>query len=235
MLIKCPKCHAEYKIENTTVSENGLKMRCHACGEVFKAYRKDLKEEKKPEKNEENVDLSKMFERVSKATNNLFSDSAGIGAPAKVRVIHSTSYKNTINYFLVFFVLFLMLGMLYLMRYDVVRLIPNAEKIYDKFGVESIYDGTGLQVSNVKIDETVINNMAKIKVSGIIANPTPYEMKVLPLKVVVFDEFGNTLLDTTHYLPQTRTRPNYKLPFTVIINNPMPEKKNIQITFADDL
>lgn len=234
MLIKCPKCEAEYKIEDDKVPEGGLKMRCHACGEVFRAYPRDLIEEKKPEKTE-NVDLSKMFERVSRATNNLFSDSVGIGVPTKVRVIHSTSYKNTINYFLVFLVLALMAGMLYLMRYDIVRLIPNAEKFYNKLHIESIYEGTGLQISNVKIDEIVEDNFSKIKVSGIINNPTSYEMTVLPLKVVVFDQFGNTILDTTHYLPQKRTRPNYKLPFTVVIKNPMPDKKNIQITFADDL
>ena len=235
MLIKCPKCKAEYKIEDDKVPEGGLKMRCHACGEVFRAYPKDLKEEKKPEEDTASVDLSKMFERVSKATNNLFSDASNTMAPTKVRVIHSTSYKNTINYFLMFLVLALMAGMLYLMRYDVVRLVPNAEKIYDKLHIESIYEGTGLQISNVKIDEIVEGNFSKIKVTGIIDNPTRYEMTVLPLKVVVFDEFGNTVLDTTHYLPQKRTRPNYKLPFTVVIKNPMPDKKNIQITFADDL
>lgn len=234
MLIKCPKCGAEYKLEEDVVSDSGLKMRCHACGEVFKAYKRDLRPEKKPEE-EQNVDMLKMFERVSKATTNLFSEASGIAAPTKVRVIHSTRYKNTVNYFLVFFVLALMAGMLYLMRYDVVRLVPNAEKIYNKLGIESIYDGTGLQIINIKIDETVVGNMSKIKVSGVIANPTRYEMKVLPLKVVVYDAYGNTLLDTTHYLPQERTRPDYKLPFTVVIGNPTPEKKNIQITFADNL
>ena len=95
MLIKCPKCKAEYKIEDDKVPEGGLKMHCHACGEVFRAYREDLKEEKKPE--DDSVDLSKMFERVSKATNNLFSDAGNTGVPTKVRVIHSTSYKNTIS------------------------------------------------------------------------------------------------------------------------------------------
>lgn len=234
MLIKCPKCAAEYKIEEAVVPDGGLKMRCHACGEVFKAYKKDLIAEQKPEEPEK-VDLLKMFERVSKATNNLFSEASGISTPTKVRVIHSTHYKNTINYFLVVFVLALMAGILYLMRYDVVRLVPNAEKIYNKLGIESIYDGTGLQITNIKIDETVVGSMSKIKVSGVIANPSQYEMKVLPLKVVVYDAYGNTLLDTTHYLPQERTRPAYKLPFTVIINNPTPEKKNIQITFADNL
>ena len=60
-------------------------------------------------------------------------------------------------------------------------------------------------------------------------------MMVLPVKVVVFDENGTKLLDTTHHLPQKRTRPDYKLPFEVIITNPTPNKKNIQITFADNL
>ena len=121
------------------------------------------------------------------------------------------------------------------MRYDVVRLVPNAEKFYNKMHIESIYNGTALQITNVKIEEVIVGNLSKIQISGIINNPSLYEMFVLPLKVVVYDAFGNTLLDTTHYLPQERTRPNYKLPFMVMINNPTPEKKNIQITFADNL
>ncbi|MBO4294550.1 MAG: zinc-ribbon domain-containing protein [Alphaproteobacteria bacterium] len=233
MLIKCPKCQATYKIENIKIPENGIKMRCHACSEVFKTYPNDILQEEPLEKSLQDADLTKMFERVSKATSNLFSDQLPVSA--KVRVVHSTLYKYTINYFLILLVLALMGAVLCLMRYDVVRFVPQAEKLYDKLHMQSIYDGVNLQLLNIKTQEVIINNVSKIKLTGIINNPTPYEMFVLPLKVVVFDQFGNTLLDTTHYLPQQRTRPNYKLPFTIIINNPTPYKKNIQITFADNL
>ena len=156
-------------------------------------------------------------------------------AQSKVRVIHSTLYKYSINYILILLILALMAGILCLLRYDVVRFVPNAEQIYDKLHLNSIYDGLNLQFTNIKTEEIVSHNLSKIKISGIINNPTPYEVFVLPVKVIVFDQFGNKLLDTTHYLPQKRTRPNYKLPFTFLINNPTPEKKNIQITFADNL
>lgn len=235
MLIKCPKCQATYKIDNIDVPQNGVKMHCHACGEIFKAYPEDVIQENIADAPVENIDLSKMFDRVSKATNDLFSDSAQITAQPKVRVVHSTLYKYHISYLLILFVLALMAAILCLLRYDVVRFIPNAEKVYDKLHMQSIHDGVNLQISNIKTEEIVINNLSKIKISGIINNPTIYEMFVLPLKVVIFDQFGNKLLDTTHYLPQQRTRPNYKLPFTLIINNPTPNTKNIQISFADNL
>lgn len=237
MLIKCPKCQTVYELDDTLVTPSGLKMRCNTCGEIFKAYPEDAVPDEN-DKEEKKQSILKMFERVSATTDALFdsNDSNQTSTtPAKVRVIHLTHYKNSINYLLLLLLLLIMGGLLYVARYDVVRFVPNAEKIYNKFGIESIYRGTNLQITNIKTEELIINNVSKIKISGVINNLTLYEMFVLPVKIVVYNEQGDKLLDTTHYLPQERTRPNYKLPFEVFITNPTPEKKNIQITFADDL
>ena len=237
MLIKCPKCQTVYELDDNVVTSNGLKMRCNTCGEVFKAYPEDAVPDEK-DKEEKKQSILKMFERVSATTDSLFEATDGgasSATPSKVRVIHLTHYKNSINYLLLLLLILIMGGLLYAARYDIVRYAPNAEKIYDKFGIESIYRGTNLQFTNIKTEEIIVNNVSKIKISGVINNSTLYEMFVLPVKIVVFNEQGDKILDTTHYLPQERTRPNYRFPFEVLITNPTPEKKNIQITFADDL
>ena len=47
MLIKCPKCQMIYNLDDGVVPSEGLKMRCHHCQEVFKAYPEDAVEDRK--------------------------------------------------------------------------------------------------------------------------------------------------------------------------------------------
>ncbi|HCU59267.1 MAG TPA: hypothetical protein DIC64_04730 [Alphaproteobacteria bacterium] len=237
MLIKCPKCQVVYELDDSLVPENGLKMRCNSCGEVFKAYPEDAVDDEQTAA-QKKLNIINMFKRFAGEKEDLFTpDTPDVvqNRPPKVRIVHLTHYKNSINYLLILLLLVLMAAFMYFLRYDIVRFVPKAESLYNRLGIESIYDGSQLQFSNIKTEEFVAGSVSKIKVSGVIDNPTVYEMNVLPVKVVVYDQYDNKLLDTTHYLPQTRTRPNYKLPFEVVITNPTPEKKNIHITFADNL
>lgn len=236
MLIKCPKCQVTYELSDDLVPSNGLKMRCNSCGEVFKAYPEDAIKEPMSEK-EKKLNILKMFERFSQTTDEFFNPETPEPpiVPAKVRIVHLTHYKNTVNYLLILLLFLILLILLYLMRFDVVRYVPKLEGLYQKFGIESIYDGSNLQFMNIKTEEFVDQNISKIKITGVIDNPSSYQMKVLPVRVLIYDEDGNKLLEATHSLPQARTFPNYKLPFEIIVVNPTPKQKNIHITFADNL
>ncbi len=44
MLINCPKCSATYELNENLIPEQGKKLRCSSCGEVFVARREDLHE-----------------------------------------------------------------------------------------------------------------------------------------------------------------------------------------------
>ena len=234
MLIKCPKCQVTYELADDLVPQSGLKMRCNSCGEVFKAYPEDAVKEPLTEK-QKKQNVLKMFERFSQTTDNIFSPESDLPqpVPAKVRIVHLTHYKNTINYILLILVILVMLALLYLMRFDVVRYVPKAESLYQKFGIESVYAGTNLQFINIKTEEFIDQNVSKIKITGVIDNPSSYQMKVLPVLVSIYDENGQKLLEERTILPQKRTFPNYKLPFELVVVNPIPLQKNIHITFAD--
>jgi len=237
MLIKCPKCQIIYEIDDSRVSPNGLKMHCNKCGEIFKAYPEDAVDDEKTAA-EKKLNILNMFKRFAGEQEDLFRPSLHQNIPvqpSKVRIVHLTHYKNNINCFLILIILFIITALLYFLRYDVVRFVPNTEKLYQKLGIESVQKGFNLQFMNINTQEIVVNNVSKIKITGIINNLTPYQMTVLPIKVIVYNQNGEKLLDTTHYLPQTRTRPNYKLPFEIIVTNPTPNKKNIHITFANNL
>ena len=40
--IYCPKCHTGYEIDENLIPEDGKKLRCSYCNQVFKAYCDDL-------------------------------------------------------------------------------------------------------------------------------------------------------------------------------------------------
>ncbi len=231
MLIKCPKCQTVYELDDNLIQDSGLKMRCSKCNEVFRAYKQDaLKEQNIGEKE---LNVSKIFEPFARTTEPLFDTQKASHPSQKVQIVHLTRYKNTINYLLILVILALLGALLYLMRYDVVRYIPKAEEMYQKFGIESIKNGLTLDFENITTEEFIDNSTSKIKITGIINNQSNYTMFVPPLKVLVYNQQGEKLIDSTHYLPQKRMNPHYKIPFTIILTNPSVEQKNVQITFKD--
>ena len=44
MLLYCPKCKTGYAVEPELIPENGKKMRCAKCGEIWFCTRDDLVE-----------------------------------------------------------------------------------------------------------------------------------------------------------------------------------------------
>ena len=233
MLIKCPKCQAVYKIGDDVIKDGGLKMHCQQCDATFRAYKKDaLPEDFDEEQNKKNV--AKMFENATTENNALFEDEK-LPAPSKIRIMPVVRYKQSINYVLILLLLFLSVAVLYLARFDVVRYAPNLESIYQKFNIQSVYLGQGLQFSNLSMFQEDKDSISKLKITGIINNVSKYFVDVPPVKVVLYNKNGNKILDTTHYLPIKRVMAYGRFSFEIVITNPNPGQKNVHITFANDL
>ena len=230
MLIKCPKCRSVYDVPDTLVPDDGRVLRCAECGEIWTASAKDvIKKRKSPAK-----DIQKMFERVSKETDGLFNEPE-IKTVEKIRVVNVTRYKHTINFILLLIALVSVAAILYYMRYDVVRLLPEAEKLYDKIEVSSIPYGRNLEFKDITTREFSEDNIAKLEISGAIANTGKYLTEIPPVKVDVYDKSGNLLLNTTHYLPIPRLESGYNLLFNIVVTNPTPFGKSIYLTFNDNI
>ncbi len=231
MLIKCPQCQVIYNIDDNVLNDQGLKMHCSQCNSVFTAFLSDaLPKDPETSKNE----VAEMFEKTyGDNIEDLFAPELSNRSKTKIRVIRSMVYKNKINWFLILIILALFSSLLYFLRYDVVRYAPNAEKFYQKLGIESIQDGRYLQLDHLSTEEFVSDNISKIKIKGIINNPSEYTLNILPLKVSCYDQNGQKISETFHRIDQTRTYPHFKIPFEVVLTNPTPGYKNIQITFTD--
>ncbi|MBO4285376.1 MAG: zinc-ribbon domain-containing protein [Alphaproteobacteria bacterium] len=227
MLIKCPKCQTVYTLNDDVVSKDGLKMRCSKCREVFKVYPEDAFKE--PEPKQKDVSYAKIFEPFSKTTEEMFRPNL----PQKVRVVRLTRYKNTINYLLLLALLALVFALLYLTRFDIVRYVPKAEALYQKFGIEALKDGFTLDFENVVSQEFVADSVSHIKITGIIKNGSKYVMRVPPVQIVVYNAQGKELMRMVHILAQKKINPEYKIPFEIVFPNPTPEQKNINVSFND--
>ncbi len=231
MLIKCPKCNSVYDIPDNLITESGMAMRCAQCNEIWTAYPKDGL---KKLKSTSSKDINKMFERVSKETENLFQEPE-VRTVEKIKVVNVTRYKQTINLILLLIVICAMAAISYYMRYDIVRFIPEAERFYNKIQVESIPYGRNLEFQDITTSEFTKDNFAKIEIKGTIVNTGKYTSKIPPVKVDIYDKEGNLLLNTTHYLPIPRLEAGYNLLFNIVVPDPTPFGKSIYLKFNDEL
>ncbi len=231
MLIKCPKCRSVYELPDNAVSAEGRKLRCCQCGEIWTATPADAI--KKPD-GLSSKDIKKMFKSASRETEKLFSQPEQVTVE-KVRIVNVIRERYAVNVLLLLTVVFCLAGFLYFLRYDIVRLIPQAERIYDKLYIQAIPYGRNLEFKNVTTREFIENNMAKIEIKGHIENTGKYVTQLPPVKISIYDKKGNLLLDINHYLPIGRLEAGYNLVFSVVVTNPSPFGKSIYLTFNDIL
>lgn len=231
MLIKCPKCHAVYDLPDRHMTDNGLKMRCAKCHEIWTALPDDVLKETPKNRRQ---DIQKMFERVSKETAPLFDDQPP-KVIEKIKVVNVTRYKHTINVILFLVALLSIIGVLYYMRYDVVRLVPETEKIYDKLNITSIPHGTNLEFHTITTREFTEDNIAKIEINGSVVNVGQYQTSMPKIKIEIYDKGDRLISESIHDLPLPRLEPGYHLLFHVVIPNPTPYGKSIYVKFADNL
>ena len=231
MLIKCPKCRSVYDLPDNLIKEDGLKMRCAECFEIWTSYPEDaLKKVSTAPKN-----IQKMFKRISKENDDLFID-----APVpeeivreKVRIV-SVSQKNyMLNFALSVFIILFLLLVFYSFRYDIVRFLPQTEEIYSKLNIESIPYGTDLEFNNIVTKEYTEDNVSKIEVSGMVGNKGKYVTKLPPLKINIHDKNGKVLASIEEQLSLPRLEPHYHLLFHKVIINPTPYGKLIYVTFKE--
>lgn len=229
MLIKCPKCRSVYDLPDDKINDDGLTVRCAECSEIWTAFPRDALKFNNPPA----IDIKKMFQRVSKETDALF---AGKETPAveKIKIVNVTKEKHGINFALFLLFILSLAGMLYYMRYDIVRMYPQAEEFYDRLSIGAIPYGRNLEFRDIATREYSEENIAKLEITGAIANTGKFITGIPPIKVDVFDRSGKLLISKIHRLPLPRLVPGYDLLFKIELTNPTPFGKSIYLTFADN-
>ncbi len=230
MLIKCPKCRSVYDLPDNLIPDEGLKMRCSECLEIWTGYPNDaLKKVSTTPKN-----IQKMFKRISKQTDDLFDNkNDDIAVSEKVRIVNTYKKNYSLSILLVLLGVFLLSAIIYTLRYDIVRFFPQTEHLYSKLDITSIPYGNDLEFNNISTKEYIEKNIAKIDINGMVTNKGKYATILPPLKIDIFDKNGNLLLSIVEKLSLPRLEAGYNILFSKTINNPTPLAKSIYVTFEE--
>jgi predicted Zn finger-like uncharacterized protein len=233
MLIQCPKCRAVYNLSEGTVPDQGLKMRCAKCHEIWTAYPDAALSE--AEDQTKTDALKKLFaEQVSPETQSLFEPKEP-RVVEKIQVVQVTRHKQTFNLIMFVVAVLSVIGILYGMRYDIVRRLPEMEKFYNYLQWDSIPYGKDLEFHNVEINEVPNeDNISIMQIRGILLNKGHYQTIVPPLQIEIADKDKKTLANVRYYLSLPRLEAGYRLLFNIPLVNPTAFGKSVYIRFADE-
>ena len=117
-------------------------------------------------------------------------------------------------------------------RYEITRMIPVMENVYNLLGVESKIIGEGLDFRNVVRREYEEDYVRKLEVKGFIVNQTEQNLPVPPIYIEVLDKDGNILEIQNAKSPVEEVSPDKPAPFSFVLNQPSPLSKYIYITFT---
>ena len=125
--------------------------------------------------------------------------------------------------------------LLYAFRYDIVRILPQTERLYSKINITSIPYGSNLEFNNISTKEYIENNISKIEINGMITNKGKYVTKLPPIKIDIYNKNGTLLLTLIEKLPLPRLEAGYNILFNKTINNTTPLAKSIYVSLEDKL
>lgn len=274
MLIRCPKCNVSYDIGTATIPEEGRKMRCSQCGEVWICLPQDLFEVQKeepileektepspveekqedvaisqensdekseqPEEEKEELpagkkEMQEIFARLETQTENLFEYEKNL--PAHIKLWHQI--KQTLGLqrkknrqILAGTSVILILLLLFYLRYDIVRLAPFMEKVYDAVGIESVIVGEGLEFQNITRNEYEEDYVTKMEIRGFITNITDKTLNIPNMRIELLDKNTQPLQVIYQEPPVRRIIAGSKVAFQVIVTKPSTFSKFVYMTFT---
>lgn len=245
MLISCPKCNSVYNVSDTRIPADGKKFKCAECGEVWKVFPQNTATDGEPRAEQksaedvrseasENDDINKMFSRLSRDTKNLFP---GDAAEQKTAYVSPAAGKHITGFFTSYaFAAFLLvtcialaLYLAYINRYNAVASFPEAEKIYEKFGIESVYGGRGLEFRDVDIKNVQIAGENALAVSGRLYNAGDAATRSLPVKATFIGADGKAQSEVTDLLPPQYMPPRSSMLFRIVAGEAPAGVKQIKL------
>ncbi len=275
MLVSCPKCKVSYAIEADKIPENGRKLRCAKCGEIWVCHKEDLfeagMEQKSPlEENAEKTavsedassqpveteessvtvdtgvtaepekqapdEMKEIFARLSQQTESIFAEEKALPIHERfwTKVKFALGLHKTANkvYFAGAFLLLFLLLMFYV-RFDVVRLVPEMEKVYSAVGIVSRIPGEGLEFQNVIRNEYEEDYVRKLEIKGFLANTKSQTINIPVIRVELLDKETDMLYEQEQEAPLKRLGAGSRMAFRIVITKPHLMTKYIYLTLVD--
>ena len=192
-------------------------------------------EEAKSENSKVSNEIQEIFSRLNAQTTLINDMDKQVPAPKRLarRVSDFLNWHNPYSrYGLLGVVGVIFVLAFFSFRYEITRMIPVMENVYNLLGVESKIIGEGLDFRNVVRREYEEDYVRKLEVKGFIVNQTEQNLPVPPIYIEVLDKDGNILEIQNAKSPVEEVSPDKPAPFSFVLNQPSPLSKYIYITFT---
>ncbi len=182
-----------------------------------------------------NTEMQDIFARLSSQTKDLFQQEQA--RPFHEKLFYKGKHAlgldrpGILKYYLLLIMVMVAL-VLFAVRYEVVRVLPLAEKFYSALGVESRVVGEGLEFQNIIRNEYEEDYVRKLEIKGYIVNTTQQKIEMPLIHVEIMDKDTNLLQSVDDEPPISELGAGEKQMFRIVITQPSALAKYVLLTFS---
>ena len=186
---------------------------------------------------DEDVDLEKIFERLSEHTAHLLDEEKHLPFYEKfwlqVKNILGFHFKIKWHYIAAFAAVFVLIS-LFNNRYQVVRSAPFLNAVYKVFGIEAKIPGEGLEFQNINWEYFDNDEEGRrLQIKGFIYNKTDKSIEVPVVHIEILDKDTVLLQSQNREIEQSTAEPQTRIPLDLEVKNPAPTAKYVYLTFIN--
>lgn len=180
-------------------------------------------------------EMQEIFARLETQTENLFEYEKSL--PAHIKVWHQIKsalglQRRQNRQILAGISVFLVLLLLFYLRFDIVRMAPFMEKVYAVFNIESVIVGEGLEFQNITRNEYEEDYINKMEIRGFITNTTDKTLIIPTMRIELLDKNAQPLQVIYQEPPIQRIIAGSNVAFRVIVTKPSSFSKFVYMTFT---
>lgn len=242
MILTCPKCKTVYRLDDSLIPEEGRKVHCFNCGNLWVAYKPIEKEAATPaveDMAKKKVEIVEEIPVVEEEINIDADDVEEIFSSFSIRredsldpspIKPKRNWWKLLNW-LLFIALFIAAccTALYYFRFDIVKKFPQTEVVYNHFGINSLGFAQGLSFEEVE----KVDLFPQVLISGFIKNNNFSNVEIPTISVQFLDDDKEIIKETKYKLETTSIKSGEKLPFNATVDKP-EYFKYIIVTFVED-
>lgn len=255
MLLTCPACDTQYKIEDEAISPEGSRVRCFRCSYTWTAKRPQTapkpsehreetaksapgKEPAKQEQPEQPEKPKPQEQPAAKPKDSSGEDAksdeslrAALGPVPQAEEAALRDRASTALYLIVL-LLFITLAVLLWTKRDLLSTAhPLLRDAYSFIGYDAVLPGEGLQLASIRSLSRTLGERRELTVEGEVVNVSSEEKAMPALRFRLIDDEGEVLDSWVELLPEPSLQPEERALFSITRENPPQGAVDITIAF----